>query len=75
MASCYRSLNLSWDFQSSRGPNLVRVTTPFGDKIHGKTESPLTLAETDALKACATFDPLSSKCGTAIISNGHHRRL
>ena len=28
MASCYRSLNLSWDFQSSRGPNLVRVTTP-----------------------------------------------
>jgi hypothetical protein len=28
VASCYRSLNLSWDFQSSRGPNLVRVTTP-----------------------------------------------
>jgi transposase-like protein len=27
-ASCHRSLNLSWDFQSSRGPNLVRVTTP-----------------------------------------------
>jgi hypothetical protein len=28
VTSCYRSLNLSWDFQSSRGPNLVRVTTP-----------------------------------------------
>ena len=28
VASCYRSLNLSWDFQSSRGPNLVRATTP-----------------------------------------------
>jgi hypothetical protein len=28
VASCYRGLNLSWDFQSSRGPNLVRVTTP-----------------------------------------------
>ena len=28
MASCDRSLNLSWDFQSSRGPNSVRVTTP-----------------------------------------------
>ena len=31
MASCDRSLNLSWDFQSSRGPNLVRVTTPIRD--------------------------------------------
>jgi hypothetical protein len=28
VASCYRSRNASWDFQSSRGPNLVRVTTP-----------------------------------------------
>jgi adenine-specific DNA-methyltransferase len=28
VASCYRSLNLSCDFQSSRGPNLVRVTSP-----------------------------------------------
>jgi hypothetical protein len=33
VASCYRSLNLSWDFQSLRGPNLVRVTTPFIDIV------------------------------------------